>query len=44
MVYPGTGRHQEERTELAINWKGKVVGRKERLETLSIGPYKMGTI
>lgn len=43
-MYPGTGRHQEERTELAINWKGKVVGRKERLETLSIGPYKMGTI
>jgi hypothetical protein len=33
MVLPGTGRHQEERKELAKNKKGKIVGQKKRLET-----------
>jgi hypothetical protein len=32
-VYPGTNGHQEERKELERNLKGKIAGRKKRLET-----------
>lgn len=45
MTQPGTGRHQEDRKELAQNLKGKTVGRRKRLETFCPSkPYKAETM
>jgi hypothetical protein len=33
MIQPGALKHQEKRKQLAINQKGKTVGRRRRLET-----------
>jgi hypothetical protein len=43
-VWPGTGRHEGGRNEVAKNQKGKLVGGKKRLETLPTDLYKTETI
>jgi hypothetical protein len=35
MVYQGAGKHQEERKELKRDRKGRTVGRKNKLKTIS---------